>query len=349
MVIKASSGKEVESLLLDLKAGDDATRDGAVARLTLIGPRAVPRLVALARDERANGDARAAALRALDAIGDSRSLPVALDLAADPDASVAVAAVGVARGFLRGAQAVSSLDRLTGIALDRGQPSIVRIAALHALSDLDPATIQPVRTALEGDTDAAVAALVARDVKPAAPAPPGGRSLLARAAAGALPDDPSQLRTGLARAGTALPLTALHQIVEQIRRREQDDPGRRAEWMAARAAAHLVLAQRASRVALYDLRETLDAATAPLAVEFLAALTLIGDASCLESIASAYARERAASTDGWWRRHLEDAFQAIVERHQLTKRHAVMRKIEKRSPDTFRSLYETQLTKGRAR
>ena len=46
-------------------------------------------------------------------------------------------------------------------------------------------------------------------------------------------------------------------------------------------------AQRDSRLAVYDLRETIESASAPVAVEFLQALTLVGDISCLEPIAAA--------------------------------------------------------------
>ena len=59
--------------------------------------------------------------------------------------------------------------------------------------------------------------------------------------------------------------------------------------MAVRAAAHIAFAQRGSRLALYDLRETVAAANAPLPVDFLSALSAIGEASCLEPIADAYA------------------------------------------------------------
>ena len=105
--------------------------------------------------------------------------------------------------------------------------------------------------------------------------------------------------------------------------------------MRARAAAHVALASRGSRLALYDLRESLESADAPLPVEFLAALSLVGDASCLEAIAAAYARPAASGRgrDDWWRQHLADAFRAIVAREAITRRHAVMKKIEKRWPD----------------
>jgi hypothetical protein len=104
--------------------------------------------------------------------------------------------------------------------------------------------------------------------------------------------------------------------------------------MGARAAAHLALAQRGSRVALYDLRETIESARDRLPVEFFAAVTAIGDASCLEPIASAYSR----ASDDWSRRHLADAFRAIVDREKMTKRHATAKKIEKRWPGVWTAM-----------
>jgi hypothetical protein len=73
-------------------------------------------------------------------------------------------------------------------------------------------------------------------------------------------------------------------------------------------------------------------------VEFLAAISAIGDLSCLEPIAAAYARWSASghAERDWWRRHLVDAFRAIVSRERLTRRHAVMKKIAKRWPDLLK-------------
>jgi len=102
----------------------------------------------------------------------------------------------------------------------------------------------------------------------------------------------------------------------------------RSEWTTTRAAAHVALAARGSRLALYDLRESLEKSASPLPVEFLAALSQVGDASCLEPIAAAHAR----SHDAWWREHLAHAFKAIMRRERLTKRHATLKRIEKRWP-----------------
>jgi hypothetical protein len=150
---------------------------------------------------------------------------------------------------------------------------------------------------------------------------------LTAAAEDGLPEDADALRRMLVSGGTTAPLPTLHRLVERIREREAAEaPARRGEWARARGMAHLALAKRSSRLGLYDLREALDGATTALPVEFLAALSIVGDASCLEPIAAAHAR----AADSWWRDHLGDTFQAIVAREGLTRRHAVIRKIEKR-------------------
>jgi hypothetical protein len=136
----------------------------------------------------------------------------------------------------------------------------------------------------------------------------------------------------------------LLKIIERVRAREADEPAaRRAEWTTARAAAHLALAERGSRLALYDLRESLND-TARLPVEFVAALSLVGDAGCLEAIAGAYARssEAGRARDDWWRQHLADAFVTIVRREKMTKRHAVIKKIAKRSANVADELWTHQ-------
>jgi len=101
----------------------------------------------------------------------------------------------------------------------------------------------------------------------------------------------------------------------------------------------VALSQRGSRLALYDLRETIESAKGPVAVEFMTALAAIGDSSCLEGVAGAYASTAAGVTrDDWWHRSLRDAFRAIVARDGLTKRHASVKRIEKRYPGLFKAL-----------
>ena len=106
-------------------------------------------------------------------------------------------------------------------------------------------------------------------------------------------------------------------------------------FAAARAAAHLVLARRRSRIALFDLRETVQGAKEPLAMEFLAALEAIGDASCVDALAKAF----ASTPDRWWRGHLAQAFRAIVRREKLTRRHAAVKRLEARDPLLLKELW----------
>ena len=121
-----------------------------------------------------------------------------------------------------------------------------------------------------------------------------------------------------------------------MREREAAETGaRRTEWTRVRGRAHVALAERGSRIALYDLRESIEAARSPLPVEFLAALTTAGDTSCLEAIASAYVGATSPTTPNgeqsdWWRDHLAEAFGVIVRREGLTRRHAQVKRIEKR-------------------
>ena len=80
-----------------------------------------------------------------------RALDAALAATADADDRVAAAAINLARTHLAGAQGIAALDRLIAIALDRARHDEVRIAALQALRELEPATLQPVLDTLAED------------------------------------------------------------------------------------------------------------------------------------------------------------------------------------------------------
>ncbi len=93
--------------------------------------------------------------------------------------------------------------------------------------------------------------------------------------------------------------------------------------------------------AVYDLREWLETARAPLPVDAFAALSLVGDASCLEAIASRY----AAPPDEWSKSRLADLFRAILKREGVSRRDPVIKRIERKQrraldelwPDTGRT------------
>jgi HEAT repeat protein len=331
--IRASSSSQIDPLIAQLSATDVA-REAAVARLTIIGTRAVDRLIALAQSS-SSAAARAAAFRTLDAIGDPRALDAALAvLRGATDPIVAVAATSVARSYLRGSRSAAVVDALTGAALDRARAETVRIAAVRTLLELDRETIAPLLASLAADPNPAIVELASpRDRRTPPPRRPDPIARITRAAEEALPDDPAALREAIAAAADVAPLPLLLRIIERVRDREAvEPPERRMTWATARAAAHLALADRGSRLALYDLRESLDRADAPMPVECLTALARIGDASCLEPIAAAYTRLARAGRPqrDWWRVHLTDAFRAIVTREQLSRRHAVVRRLDRK-------------------
>jgi hypothetical protein len=235
---------------------------------------------------------------------------------------VAVAAIGVARAFIQSRHSVRVVDRLSAVALDQRRPDAVRVAAVRALRDLDATTVAPLLRSLSRDRSDAVKAEAAASQVDRPPA--DAAAALARFVDQPLPDEAEAMRTTIVAAADSAPLPVLLAVLERIRDREAGEPkSRRAAWTAARASAHLALARRDSRLGLYDLRESLEQSREPLPVDMLAALSLAGDASCLDAIAAA----RARSNDEWWRDHLSRAFDAIVTRERLSARHAVMRKI----------------------
>jgi HEAT repeat protein len=333
MAIKASSSKQIDTLIADLSAASAVVREAAIARLTVTGTRAVERVAALAVSS-SSGTARAAAFRALEGIGDPRAVEPALHAVADADPDVAVAAIAVARIFVRSARGAAVVDRLTSVTLDHRQPESVRLAALRALCDLDAATVAPLLASLADDPSKAIRAAAAGSTSDRTNAP---LDVLARAADGDLPEDPDRLRQAIVRVGNSASLPRLLKVIERVREREgaASQARRVSDWAMVRAAAHVALAERGSRIAVYDLRESFERARAPLAVEFLTALSLIGDASCLEAIAEAH----RVAQDSWWRQHLADAFRAIVTREKLTRRHAVIKKLERRWKDGLETLW----------
>ena len=111
---------------------------------------------------------------------------------------------------------------------------------------------------------------------------------------------------------------------------------KREEWRAVRGAAHQALAARSSRLALYDLRDSLMGEDR-LPVAFLAALEEIGDETCLEPLAAAYDAS-SRSGDAWWREHVATAFRAIVAREGLTRRHTSVKRALARWPDSAADL-----------
>lgn len=336
MVIKRSSSVQVSRLLADLLGEDAVAREAAAARLAILGPRALDRLLAVLSAPGLSSATVVTVLDVLERMGAPRGAAAAEPWTASTDRSVALAAIAVIRRALRSddeAASTRAIERLVSLALDPSRPAEVREAARTALEDLPEAVLRP----LKAGTGSAPA-----------PAPSGSRE--ARLAdpppaldPDAMGDDAEAVRRLILETGRDAPLPVLHRFVERLRTREEAlPPPAQAPWRLARAAVHEILAARGSRVALYDLRESLESATAAaLPVGMLKALAEIGDASCLEPIAAAHAR----SEDSWLREQLAAALTAIVTRECLTRRHRIVRRLALRHPD----LVERALARSTAR
>jgi hypothetical protein len=334
MVIKASSATEIRALVDALGADDDVQSDAAIARLGVIGARAVDRLTE-AYTTTADRRAHVAILRAFETIADHRSAPLARR-ALTEGGDVGVAAAGVLRALLsspHGETATNALDALVATTLDGSLDRRLRLAAFDALvdelEDIPPEVRRRLAAALQGD-----AAKGAHES--------GGDREGARAEAiwndaieGRLPDRPEELRDALGPRGVSAPLNTLRAMIDALRIREREaGETARHGWLALRGSLHQVLALRDSRLALYDLRESLEGGPTRLPASFLAALHVLGDVSCLEPLAARWGdAERDTSADGArWRYQLAAAFKAIVQRERITKRHAVMKRIAVRWP-----------------
>ena len=335
--IVPSAARQIDALISDLSSPDTVAREAAIARLAVIGTRAVARLVRLVRS-RAAAPARAAALRALEAVDDPRAVEAALNAVDDPDPNVAITAIAVTRRYVRGPGGAGVVDRLARLAVDRRSAETIRLSALRALGDLDRRTLAPLLSALANDPSAAMRAeAAARRSRRRSQTNPG--EVLDQAANLGLPDDPDTLHRAIGAVGNEVALTVLLKIVERVRERETGMKGtERLKWSDVRAAAHAALANRGSRLGVYDLRESLEASAQDVPLEFLNALGLVGDASCLEAIAGAYSRSRDAS----FLERLADLFGKIVASDGLTRRHAVMKRIQKRWPAAFEVLSRHQ-------
>jgi HEAT repeat protein len=326
VVIRRSSAREIDALIGRLDASGAVDREGAIARLRVIGARAVPRLI----DAVAGGSnrTRLAAIQALEGLRDPRGVTPLLRALDDRDPLVAAAAASALSPHLGTASEPRIIDTLTTVILDAQRDARARRAALASLAVLGAETIHPIleRLGSIGPIDESVRRLAEEyDTT--------GRATID------LPGDPADLRRMLGRSGGQMSIVDLHRIVTAVRGCEAKDVARRAEWMTARAVAHQILAGRGSRVALYDLRETLEGADGPLPVEFLAAVEAVGDVECAAAMAGTYARACAASgASDWWARHLATAFRAIVRRERITRRDPALQRAARRWPEAVKDL-----------
>lgn len=327
MSIRKSATADITRLLTELSSGDSHRRELAGARLAVIGPRATTGLLAVVSDAAGDTTARVAALEALVSIGDARATAVALSLSTDAgDDALALPAIDLLGVVARGTdtRATKAFDRLSALAVDPTVPTTRRLASLAALEGQPERLLRPLYEALAKDPASRIVARVTRHQAGAL------ESLEAMVAQG-LPSDPALAAAVVRDDGERTRLTTLKEAIEIIRARERSaPPDERARWATVRGAVHHQLAARNSRLGLYDLRESLEAAHGPLPVGFLSAAAAIGDVACLVPLAQAWTL--ADADDRWWREHLADAFRSIVTREGLTRRHATLQKILGRWP-----------------
>jgi hypothetical protein len=292
---------DIDRLIADLQSSDSIRRDAAVARLRILGNRALPRLTDLVAAHE-SAAVRVLALDAIEGLDDVRVIEVAFDALRDGDIEVVIAALGVLRRWVAEETGTRLLDAITAITVDRSRDARVRVAALAALSELPEHLVRPIR-----------------DQAP--PPESAGPSL----------DDPVQVREWIQAYGAGATLSTLHELITRTREREHAESSSRlrSEWLQARGRAHQALAKRDSLVALYDLRETFEAATGALPQSFLSTAAAIGDATCLEPLARAWA---AAGKDLDWNHQLSTTAATIMRREKLTGRSAAVKKLRANFP-----------------
>ena len=165
MAIRASASLEVRRLLGDLEGDDAVRRETAVARLAVIGTRAVRQILEhLAAAEPAA--VKAALLLALESIPDPRAVEPVLSALSSDDAEVRVAAIRASRGLLSLPQGTRVLDRLTALVLNPGRPGAERAVALDALSVLPARTVRPLIEKLRDDSSREVRDAIAQAGRP---------------------------------------------------------------------------------------------------------------------------------------------------------------------------------------
>jgi hypothetical protein len=328
MSVRRSASADVARLVAELSSAEAPRRDAAMARLRVIGVRAVSRLVMLADDAGASEDSRVAALQTLESVADARGTTVALGLVEAESDALAVAAAAVLGRALRGTgrTATRALDRLSAIALDAGVGVERRLAALAALDNLPPRQLRPIYEALARDPASRVVARVTRQQA-------GVMTPLDELIDAGLPDDPALVAAIVREDADSTRVTVLRRAVDAVRdKAKAGQAGRGPEWMEIRGQLHQALATKQSRLALYDLRDALAEGHATLPIGFLAAADAIGDTGCLEPLAKAWAAAGAAGSDRWWRDHLADVFSTIVTREGMTRRHPELVRILSRWP-----------------
>lgn len=348
MPIVPSRSRRIQDLLLRLASPQAAERDSAVASLSLLGPRVIEPIAAFLPG--AGRAARLCALEVLERLAEPAALPAILDLVRGDDDVVALRALeaagerpdpravgalakilagpapaprrrgaAVALARLQAAGLVEALDPLAARLLDEREDASLRVAILDALlaarPPLAPAALRPLMRRLLSSSEPELAA------RAGSPATARGEDLAGRlvgelVAPGLTPEAAARVAAALARRGApAIPAV--------LRALEGLGPVRRADAasLRARVALHEALAALDSRVALYDLRETIEARPSREMARLLEVAARIGDATLVGALA------RAATEDPALRGPCREAFASIARREKLRRTSAALKSV----------------------
>ena len=154
----------------------------------------------------------------------------------------------------------------------------------------------------------------------------------------------------LTRAGAGVALPLLLRVIERVREREASEPASRAGGVDKVRGARACRAgrprkpHRALRSARVDRSRGIAAAggVPGRAVDGGRRLVPGSDGGRLRAIDADGRCQRTRSRARkaiWWRDHLADVFRIIVRRERLTRRHAVVKKIEKRWGSALEDLW----------
>ena len=324
-------------------------------------PRARAEVMALCRDRDVAVARRALAL--LSRYAEPKAVATAARILAGGPADLRIPAAR-ALCALHGRGLVEALEPLVDVILDETEDEAFcreALASLHAVDPETAATLRErrargpgslVRTALwpsleEEDEPSRIAALLRRLEHPARRGDEALRIArdLQALDASALP----ALHTAFPRATDPRILGALADTLGRLRsptsipvlshalKRLRDLPLRARDEAQADAISrlHLALAALDSRIALFDLRESLAAVPLLAAAVLLEAAERIGDASLLPALARIHAEEEAL------RARSASVFAAIVARERLRPRSAALRGLKPEDREALRTLWAT--------
>ncbi|MGE3841803.1 MAG: hypothetical protein AB7I50_09465 [Vicinamibacterales bacterium] len=307
MVIKRSASGQVGKLLEHLLGEDVSASETAAARLVILGPRALPHLEGLLGRELGERPLMRV-LDVLERMSAPRAAALAAPLLSDAREAIACAAAGVVRKGLASnepAVAAAALQALLATASAASERPAVARVALAALSDLPAPILEPLRQATPAfHTETATATSGDEDES---------QRLLRQWIESASASEPVELiRLALEACSRSAPLSLLHAVVERARKLERGQPPVEADaWRNLRGLAHQALGARGSRVALYDLRETMGAQPNHLTIGMLGALSALADRSDLDGVAAAW----ATATDPSQKLRLEEVGRTLAARH----------------------------------